>query len=295
MLIVEKPEDLHEFLLEESPRDPKPMSLAKFQKLLQMVIEAPAEEEPGVYGHVACQAREGGRIIQVPLAGIMPIEVLHVEDQVMSILRGGDFKRSHGADRHLDWRLVGNRWAIHAPEKMEDGRWNSAAVPATFGRPVKDEEIIWTSGYPSASYAYLGTCCAALEAEAQRGEPLADFEAFATGIRKASPEQLAEGLNKLPDALVGATSVIAPILKDPQMAKVVELQAMLLGERWRVHGIVQGHAMDEWRCTMISNEAGAMRARSGKSSDPVIAFLLAVLRARLIDKGLLRTDRPEAA
>lgn len=296
MPIVSDIAELRVVLLGTS-RDTEHASLAQFQKMLRMVIEVSADETPPSGGSIRFGQPDSRHLHRFWMSGLLPVELLHVENDILQILTGGDFK----ANRHLEWRLVGHRWSIYAPEKMENGRWNGAAVPTNTGRLVKDEDIIWTEDYPNAAYAYLGSCCAALEAEAQRGEPLADFEKFAIGVRKASPEQLAKGLDKLPDALKGATSVIAPVLKNPQMADVVALQSMLLGNRWRVHGIVQGRSADEWRCTMVWSEDGwdnpgnGLRARSGKCADPVIAFLLAVLKARLIDKGLLRTDQAEAA
>lgn len=298
MPVVPSFDALSEIVLSPRRSESERLSLAEFQKLLRMVIGVGPGEDLTSDGSIPFQ--EPGRDFAraaIAVRDILPVELIHVEQDVMRILVGGDFK----VNRHLEWRLVASRWGIYAPEMVEDGRWSSAAVPTDTRHMVKDEEIVWTAGYPNASYAYLGTCCAALEVEAQRGSPLADFEKFATGVRKASPEQLAEGLNTLPDALKGATTVIAPILKNPEMAGVVKLQEMLLGDRWRVHGLVQGRGMDEWRCTMVWSDAdpaepgNGLRARSGKCADPAIAFLLSVLKARLIDKGLLRTDRPEAA
>lgn len=275
MLVLSKSEQALRFVENTHER----LELLDFAGLLKLV------------DHVDLHTDAGADLLKVRVAGsdlvrsmemseILPRELHGAEADILAILNGADIRVA----QRLSWKLFEHRWAVYGVDFVDEDnrRWCGAIRPSD--DPWNDKAIIWAEGYPNQALAYVGTYCEALAAEAQKGDPRAELESFANAVRRgdrSDPKALAA---MLPLALRSYTSMVEGILSSPDLASGLALQKLLLGDRWKIHGLIQGDRMGEWSCTLMPTRLDmGPRARSGWCDAEGVAVMICVLKARLLD------------
>jgi hypothetical protein len=280
MLVLSKSEQAMRFVENEHER----LELLDFAGLLKLV------------DHVDLHADAGGDILKVRVAGsdlvrsmemseILPREMHRVETDILAILNGADIRVA----QRLSYKIFEYRWAVYGADFVDEDnrRWCCAIRPSD--NPWDDEAIIWAEGYPSQALAYVGAYCEALAAEALKDDPREKLEAFANAVRRGDLADPCALASMLPLALRPYAEMVERVLAEPDLPSALALQSLLLGDRWKIHGLIQGDRPSEWSSTLMPTRLDmGRRARSGWCDDAGVAVMICVLKARLVDIELTR-------
>jgi hypothetical protein len=277
-MLVLKRTPFTEFLTsgEDLPR----MELGQFAELVRAVVDVDPEAGYSEYALLVRLAGSDTEMAQLYFPSVLPSELLGFQNDIMTVMNLGEVVPA----QRLVRKLIGDRWVVHGVDFVDedDRNWCGAAQPRD--NLVSDDSIIWSDGYHSQALGYLGLACEAFEADLKMGDPEKEMQAFVEALRDASRSKMTGCVSLLPRALQPYAANVATVLASPSMPSALKLQKLLLGDRWKIHGLIQGNEEGEWACTMLPKNAAVLRkARSGYWDNEGLAILVAILKARLID------------